>query len=198
MFVGVTIFLPPVLVGISALGATASTQALSSSVRLPTTMTPAQEGLRRDSTTRSIFPDSRRTVANTAAAGSASACRTSAPGKPSRSSSLRFSSSSPRCGSAGFQRLVANKGEGCTQRQGINDHRTHQALRLGATAPVARSRGARRRAVVLHPHQLRPRRSRVGGFARGEWVECMGVAIGCGEQEVGVASGSGWNLWVWL
>ena len=32
----------------------------------------------------------------------------------------------------------------------------------------------------------------------GEWVECMGVAIGCGEQEVGVASGSGWNLWVWL
>ena len=26
----------------------------------------------------------------------------------------------------------------------------------------------------------------------GEWVECMG------EQEAGVASGSGWNLWVWL
>ena len=32
----------------------------------------------------------------------------------------------------------------------------------------------------------------------GEWVECMGVASGCGEQEVAVASGSGWNLWVWL
>ena len=32
----------------------------------------------------------------------------------------------------------------------------------------------------------------------GEWVECMGVASGCGEQEVGVASGSWWNLWVWL
>ena len=32
----------------------------------------------------------------------------------------------------------------------------------------------------------------------GEWVECMGLASGCGEQEVGVASGSGWNLWVWL
>ena len=32
----------------------------------------------------------------------------------------------------------------------------------------------------------------------GEWVECMSVASGCGEQEVGVASGSGWNLWVWL
>ena len=32
----------------------------------------------------------------------------------------------------------------------------------------------------------------------GEWVECMGVASGCGEQEVCVASGSGWNLWVWL
>ena len=33
----------------------------------------------------------------------------------------------------------------------------------------------------------------------GEWVECMGVvASGCGEHEVGVASGSGWNLWVWL
>ena len=26
----------------------------------------------------------------------------------------------------------------------------------------------------------------------------MDVASGCGEQEVGVASGSGWNLWVWL
>ena len=32
----------------------------------------------------------------------------------------------------------------------------------------------------------------------GEWVECMGVTSGCGEQEAGVASGSGWNLWVWL
>ena len=32
----------------------------------------------------------------------------------------------------------------------------------------------------------------------GEWVECMGVASGCGELEVGVASGSGWNLWLWL
>ena len=26
----------------------------------------------------------------------------------------------------------------------------------------------------------------------------MGVASGYGEQEVGVASGSGWNLWEWL
>ena len=26
----------------------------------------------------------------------------------------------------------------------------------------------------------------------------MGVVSGCGEQEVGVASGSGWNLLVWL
>ena len=26
----------------------------------------------------------------------------------------------------------------------------------------------------------------------------MGVASGCGEQEVGVASGSGWKLWVCL
>ena len=26
----------------------------------------------------------------------------------------------------------------------------------------------------------------------------MGVASGCGKQEVGVASGSGWNLWAWL
>ena len=26
----------------------------------------------------------------------------------------------------------------------------------------------------------------------------MGVASGCREQEVGVASESGWNLWVWL
>ena len=32
----------------------------------------------------------------------------------------------------------------------------------------------------------------------GEWMECMGVASACGEQEAGVASGSGWNLWVWL
>ena len=31
----------------------------------------------------------------------------------------------------------------------------------------------------------------------GEWMECLGVASGCGEQEVGVASGSGWNLRVW-
>ena len=31
-------------------------------------------------------------------------------------------------------------------------------------------------------------------------MECMGVASGCGEQEVGAASGSGSgrNLWVWL
>ena len=29
-------------------------------------------------------------------------------------------------------------------------------------------------------------------------MECMGVASGCSEQEVGVASWSGWNLWVWL
>ena len=26
----------------------------------------------------------------------------------------------------------------------------------------------------------------------------MGVASGCGEQEVGVARGNGWNLWVLL
>ena len=26
----------------------------------------------------------------------------------------------------------------------------------------------------------------------------MGVASGCGEQEVGMASGRGWNVWVWL
>ena len=26
----------------------------------------------------------------------------------------------------------------------------------------------------------------------------MGVTSGCGEQKAGVASGSGWNLWVWL
>ena len=25
-----------------------------------------------------------------------------------------------------------------------------------------------------------------------------GWNVWCGEQEVGVASGSGWNLWVWL
>ena len=28
------------------------------------------------------------------------------------------------------------------------------------------------------------------------WNVC--VTIRCGEQEAGVASGSGWNLWVWL
>ena len=28
----------------------------------------------------------------------------------------------------------------------------------------------------------------------GEWVECMGVASGCGEQEAGVA----YYYWVWL
>ena len=26
----------------------------------------------------------------------------------------------------------------------------------------------------------------------------MDVASECGEQEAGVANGSGWNLWVWL
>ena len=26
----------------------------------------------------------------------------------------------------------------------------------------------------------------------------MGMASRCGEQEAGVASGSGWNLWMWL
>ena len=26
----------------------------------------------------------------------------------------------------------------------------------------------------------------------------MGVTSRCGEQEAGVDSGSGWNLWVWL
>ena len=29
-------------------------------------------------------------------------------------------------------------------------------------------------------------------------MEYMGVASGCGEQKAGVASGSEWNLWVWL
>ena len=36
----------------------------------------------------------------------------------------------------------------------------------------------------------------------GEWVECMSVASGCGEQEVGVASGVGGiygcGYWVWF
>ena len=34
----------------------------------------------------------------------------------------------------------------------------------------------------------------------GEWVECtcMSVASVCGEQEAGEASGSVWNLWLWL
>ena len=26
----------------------------------------------------------------------------------------------------------------------------------------------------------------------------MGVASGCSKQEACVASGSGWNIWVWL
>ena len=26
----------------------------------------------------------------------------------------------------------------------------------------------------------------------------MGVASWCGEQDTGVAGGSGWNVWVWL
>ena len=28
----------------------------------------------------------------------------------------------------------------------------------------------------------------------GEWVKCMSVASGCGEQEVGVANGRGWSV----
>ena len=30
------------------------------------------------------------------------------------------------------------------------------------------------------------------------WLVGVGGMYGCGEQEVGVASGSGWNVWVWL
>ena len=30
------------------------------------------------------------------------------------------------------------------------------------------------------------------------WNVYMGLASGCGEQEVGVASGSGWNQRVWV
>ena len=43
-----------------------------------------------------------------------------------------------------------------------------------------------------HTHRLRKVKSMDDNC--GEWVECMGVASGCGEQEAGVASGSGWNL----
>ena len=32
----------------------------------------------------------------------------------------------------------------------------------------------------------------------GEWVECMGVAGGCGEQEVGVGGIYGCGYWVWF
>ena len=32
----------------------------------------------------------------------------------------------------------------------------------------------------------------------GDWMECMGVASRCVEQEEGVASARVWNLWVWL
>ena len=35
----------------------------------------------------------------------------------------------------------------------------------------------------------------MGGVNR-RWVWLVGGIYGCGEQEVGVASG--WNLWVWL
>ena len=31
-----------------------------------------------------------------------------------------------------------------------------------------------------------------------EWVECMGVASGCGEQEVGVGGIYGCGYWVWF
>ena len=30
------------------------------------------------------------------------------------------------------------------------------------------------------------------------WLVGVGGICGCGEQEAGMASGSGWNLWVWL
>ena len=38
------------------------------------------------------------------------------------------------------------------------------------------------------------------GVVSRRWVWLVGVGgmYGCGEQEVGVASGSGWNVWVWL
>ena len=50
--------------------------------------------------------------------------------------------------------------------------------------------------IVIHTLNFAQVQSMDGNC--GEWVECMGVASGCGEQEAGVASGSGWNLWVWL
>ena len=31
----------------------------------------------------------------------------------------------------------------------------------------------------------------------GEWLECMGVASGCGEQEAGVGGNYGCGYWVW-
>ena len=31
----------------------------------------------------------------------------------------------------------------------------------------------------------------------GEWVECMGVASGCGYIYI-AGGGCGWNLWLWL
>ena len=52
--------------------------------------------------------------------------------------------------------------------------------------------------LVIHTFNLCKVKSITMDDNCGEWVECMGVASGCGEQEVGVASGSGWNLWVWL
>ena len=51
---------------------------------------------------------------------------------------------------------------------------------------------------TLHIHTLNLCKVQSMDDNCGEWVECMGVASGCGEQEVDVASGSGWNLWVWL
>ena len=50
--------------------------------------------------------------------------------------------------------------------------------------------------IVIHTFNFAPVKSMDDNC--GEWVKCMGLASGCGEQEVGVASGSGWNLRVWL
>ena len=45
-----------------------------------------------------------------------------------------------------------------------------------------------KRSIVIHTFNLCEVQS-MDDYC-GEWVECMDVASGCGEQEVGVASGS--------
>ena len=84
-----------------------------------------------------------------------------------------------------------------TATRGVGISSTRKSIYLLTTTPTSHTHTFHPLStIVIHTFNLCKVQSMDDNC--GEWVECMGVASGCGEQEVGVASGSGWNLWVWL